>query len=82
MTIVRCPGLDKRNWKPGDIYEVSCPFCGARIEFFKDDIVRKCGKCRKEVFNPGLNLGCLAWCRHADKCREILLNNQKKGEQQ
>lgn len=28
---MKCPGQDMRYWKPGDIFDVSCPHCGKRI---------------------------------------------------
>jgi HD superfamily phosphohydrolase YqeK len=40
---MRCPGQDPMFWKPGDVFEISCPKCGYRVEFFKFDVnpVRK-----------------------------------------
>jgi hypothetical protein len=65
---MKCPGQDTRYWKPGDIFEIECPSCGATIEFFKDEIRRTCRKCKKMVPNPKLDLGCVQWCEHADRC--------------
>ena len=28
----RCPGQNTMFWKPGDIFEVSCPNCGKPIK--------------------------------------------------
>ena len=64
---MRCPGQDTRFWKPGDIFEAQCPKCGRKIEFFKDDVRRKCG-CGHEVVNPKMDLGCAAWCQYAEQC--------------
>ena len=65
---MKCPGQDTRYWKPGDIFEAPCPACGAVIEFFKDDVRRRCKSCKKMVPNPRLDLGCVEWCEHAEQC--------------
>jgi hypothetical protein len=67
MTRGICPGQDTRYWKPGDIFEVACPSCGAKLEFFKDDVSRQC-VCGCRVENPGVALGCARWCGHAAEC--------------
>jgi hypothetical protein len=56
-----------RFWKPGDIFETQCPKCGKKIEFFKDEVRRRCG-CGHEVVNPKMDLGCAAWCQYAEQC--------------
>jgi Zn ribbon nucleic-acid-binding protein len=66
--IVKCPGQDTRYWKPNDVYSVECPKCGQPVEFFKDDIRRRCKKCSHMFINPRLNLGCARWCQYADQC--------------
>lgn len=66
--INKCPGQDTQFWKPNDIYNVDCPQCGKSVEFFKDDISRRCEKCGHTLFNPKLNLGCARWCQFAEQC--------------
>jgi hypothetical protein len=66
--ITKCPGQDTRFWKPNDVYTVECPKCGKPVEFFKDDIRRRCKKCGHMFINPKLNLGCARWCQYADQC--------------
>ncbi|TET92627.1 MAG: HD domain-containing protein [Desulfobacteraceae bacterium] len=66
--ISKCPGQDTRFWKPDDVYSVECPKCGQPVEFFKDDIRRRCKKCGHMFINPRLNLGCARWCQYADQC--------------
>lgn len=66
--ITKCPGQDTRFWKPNDVYTVECPKCGKPVEFFKDDIRRRCKKCGHMFINPKLNLGCSRWCQYADQC--------------
>ena len=56
-----------RFWKPGDIYETQCPKCGANVEFFKDEVKRRC-RCGHEIVNSKLDLGCAQWCPYAEQC--------------
>ncbi len=72
MGDVHCPGQDMRFWKPEDIFDVTCPHCGESIEFWKDEAVRTCSRCRNPVCNPRMNLGCAKWCRHAAECLQKL----------
>lgn len=65
---MKCPGQDTFYWKPGAIYEVPCPQCGAQVEFFKDDTTRKCSACRHRFVNPNLDFGCAAYCQYAEQC--------------
>ena len=66
--ITKCPGQDTRFWKPNDVYTVECPQCSKPVEFFKDDIRRRCKECGHMFTNPKLNLGCSRWCQYADQC--------------
>ena len=72
--IMKCPGLDTRYWKDGDIFEVLCPECGDKVEFFKDDSQRKCPGCGNLFFNPKVKTDCLQYCKFADNCKELLNN--------
>jgi len=63
----RCPGQNTMFWKPGDIYDVSCPNCGKSVEFWKDDARRTC-TCGHRFLNPKRDIGCLEWCKYAEKC--------------
>jgi len=64
----RCPGQDQRYWKPEDIFDVGCPYCGLEIEFWKDEPSHTCPGCEREVRNPRIDLGCAKWCAHGDQC--------------
>jgi hypothetical protein len=66
--VSKCPGQDTRFWGPGDIYTVECPKCGSSVEFFKDDIRRRCHRCGHLFLNPRLDLGCARWCQYAEQC--------------
>jgi HD superfamily phosphodiesterase/DNA-directed RNA polymerase subunit RPC12/RpoP len=65
---MRCPGQDSRYWKPGAIYEVTCPHCGSSVEFFKDESTRRCKKCGNKLVNPKMDFGCAAYCKYAEQC--------------
>jgi exosome complex RNA-binding protein Csl4 len=91
--LTKCPGQDTQFWGPDAIYSVECPKCGNPVEFFKDDIRRKCPKCGHMFFNPKLNLGCARWCQFADQCigsidkeefKELILAGMKEhyGDEQ
>ncbi len=68
MSNRHCPGQDMRFWKPGDIYEEPCAGCGAKVEFFKDDLRRQCPACGVFTVNPHNDMACAAWCAHATEC--------------
>ena len=38
-----------------------------KIEFFKDEVRRKC-HCGQEIVNPKLDFGCAQWCPYAEQC--------------
>jgi hypothetical protein len=65
---MKCPGQDTRYWKPGDIFEIECPNCGNRVEFFKDEATRRCRGCKQMVLNPRIDFGCAAYCKYAAEC--------------
>lgn len=65
---MKCPGQDTLYWKPGAIYEVPCPQCGKKVEFFKDDTSRKCPGCQHRFVNPKMDFGCAAYCQYAEQC--------------
>jgi len=68
MPELRCPGQDRRFWKPEDIFISPCPECGCEIEFWKDEPFLNCRECGADVRNPRVDLGCAAWCPAAAEC--------------
>lgn len=64
----RCPGQDMRFWKPEDIFDVICPVCQTAIEFWKDEPMRVCPKCKTEVLNPKIDPACTEWCKSSNAC--------------
>jgi len=65
---MKCPGQDSRYWDLNSIFEVPCPVCRNNVEFFKDDIKRRCPNCGNALFNPKLDLGCAKNCPSAEFC--------------
>ncbi len=76
MTVERCPGRDTRYLKPDDVYDIACPACGGKVEFFKDDRFRKCLSCGTRFKNPKIDLGCAKWCPYADECVDFVHEGQ------
>ncbi len=56
----RCPGQDQGYWKPEDIFDEPCPFCGTEIEIWKDEPMRLCPDCKKKSVIPGSTLAALS----------------------
>ena len=77
----KCPGQDTRYWKPEDIYELECPSCHTKVEFFKTDVVVKCPKCKKPIKNKRMNLGCAEWCPAAETCTGLDKDTKKRMEE-
>jgi hypothetical protein len=67
MTQPKCPGQETRFWKREDVSEIACPDCGKNVEFFKDEVRRKC-RCGLLLVNPKVDLACAEWCESAEKC--------------
>ena len=65
---MKCPGQDTQYWQPGAIFEVKCPKCEHKVEFFKDDTSRKCGNCGHRFVNPSMDFGCASYCQYAEQC--------------
>jgi hypothetical protein len=74
---LKCPGQDQRYWKPDDIFDVSCSWCGHVFEMWKDEPVRLCPSCKKEVQNPRLDMGCAEWCLYAKDCPGVAAKQTK-----
>lgn len=80
----RCPGQDTQTWGFDAIFEVECPKCAKPVEFFKDEMKRKCPYCGERVFNERMNLGCAKWCPSASSCvgpdsiKDLEISEQRK----
>lgn len=84
----KCPGQNTQYWGFDAIYEVSCPKCGSPVEFFRDEVRRKCKKCGEMVFNDRMDLGCAKWCPAASSCigaanfQALQLSEQRKSRRE
>ncbi len=65
---MKCPGQDTQYWQAGAIFDVKCPKCDHKVEFFKDDTTRKCGNCGYRFINPNMDFGCASYCQYAEQC--------------
>ncbi len=63
-----CPGQDTRYWTHEAIFEAPCAHCGRPVEFFKDDLRRRCPRCGAYTVNPRNDMACAAWCPSAPAC--------------
>ena len=48
------------------VFEKTCPNCGAEIEVFSVDTEATCEKCGFTIYNDTLN--CVQWCKYARQC--------------
>jgi len=55
-------------WKPGAIFESTCPKCGQPVEFFKDDTARKCGSCGHPLRQSPDGLRLRGLLPYAEQC--------------
>jgi predicted RNA-binding Zn-ribbon protein involved in translation (DUF1610 family) len=71
------------------VLNLSCPSCGAEVEFFFDDTIRLCPECGSKIrkSDPQLlkDFGCVDWCEAAERCIGtelwIKLRNAKKRKE-
>ncbi len=68
MSSNKCPGQDSIFMQARDVAEVKCPRCAQVVEFWPDELVRKCPACRHRFTNPENSLKCLQWCAYAKQC--------------
>jgi len=63
--IFKCPGSSTfKQPKPEDL---SCPFCGAEIEIWSDEVEVVCKKCKKKIVREQAP-SCVEWCKLAKEC--------------
>jgi hypothetical protein len=84
----KCPGQNTQYWGFDAIFEVHCPKCGNPVEFFRDEVRRKCKACGEMVFNDKMDLGCAKWCPSAASCigtanlKALELSEQRKSRRE
>ena len=57
-----CSGMDMQDWGADAIYDVKCPHCNTPVEFFVDEITRRCHRCRTIVKSDRDFFGCGQSC--------------------
>jgi Fe-S-cluster-containing dehydrogenase component len=62
--LTRCPGTDSRSVRPE--YR-RCTQCGYRLEFFSDELTRRCPQCGSKQTKEA-EPSCVAWCPAAEAC--------------
>lgn len=62
----KCTGNNTQDWDAEAIFEVECKSCGNFVEFFKDEMIRYCSKCKQTVHNDRKDYGCGQWCSSSD----------------
>lgn len=84
----KCPGQNTQYWGFDAIYEVRCPKCSNPVEFFRDEVRRKCRGCGEMVFNDRMDLGCAKWCPSASSCigaanfKALQISEQRKSRRE
>jgi hypothetical protein len=58
----KCSGNNTQDWGFDSIFDVKWPSCGNMVEFFRDEIDRKCPQCKESVQNDRKDYGCGQWC--------------------
>jgi len=46
---------------------LKCPFCGAEVEIWTDEIKVRCPECKTEIIRQA-RASCLDWCKYAKEC--------------
>ncbi|RME54892.1 hypothetical protein D6777_02350 [Candidatus Woesearchaeota archaeon] len=70
---MKCPGQSLNTRKPEDYVSYQdCKKCGTEVEFFYDDLKRKCHNCgevvEKDYDKLMKDYGCAQWCDYAESC--------------
>ena len=58
----KCSGNNFEEWGVDAIFDIECPNCGHLVEFFKDEITRRCFHCKNIVHNDRGDYVCGQWC--------------------
>lgn len=79
----KCPGQDLGRKKPEDVVSYApCPKCNYDLEFWYDEVKRKCPECnylvKKDLAQILKDYKCALWCDSAELC--IGKDNYKKVE--
>ena len=76
----KCSGNNFEEWGFDAIFDIECSSCGNLVEFFKDEITRKCPQCKNTVPNNRGNYGCGQWCSSSSSHMRNLCPKFKKSK--
>lgn len=65
-------GADRRPAGPARISLFACPQCGRTVEFWPDELVRRCPECGCRIENSEAATRCMDWCPHAGQWMEAM----------
>ena len=77
----KCTGMNTQEWGFDAIFEETCPHCGNKVEFFKDEITRNCKHCGKTVTNTRKDYGCGQWCSSSSTHQRNLCSKFKRSKE-
>ncbi|MCP3924140.1 MAG: hypothetical protein GY714_16290 [Desulfobacterales bacterium] len=75
-----CAGNNTYDWGFDSIFEIECPKCGYLVEFFQDEITRRCSKCNDLVKNNRGSYGCSQFCSSNSLHRRNLCPKFKRSK--
>ena len=76
----KCSGNDFSEWGFDSIFELECPHCGNTVEFFKDEITRRCPECKSIIKNTSGDYGCGQWCSSSSDHQRNLCSKFRKSK--
>ncbi len=76
----KCSGNNFEEWGFDAIFDIECPHCGHLVEFFKDEINRRCSQCKYMVYNNRRDYGCGQWCSSSSTHTRNLCPKFKKSK--
>ena len=76
----KCSGNNFEEWGFDGIFDIECPDCGNLVEFFKDEITRRCSQCKKIVHNNRGYYGCGQLCSSSSPHKRNLCPKFKKSK--
>jgi hypothetical protein len=77
----KCTGNNMYEWGFDAIFDVECPNCGSFLEFFKDEIIRKCSGCGNKVVTNRKDKGCNQRCSSSSTHMRNLCSNYKRSKE-
>ncbi len=63
---INCPGSSRVTQPVPEIFK--CLSCGAEVEIWSNERMRKCSSCGKPVAREMTGMSCVQWCKQAREC--------------